>query len=93
MTQYTATVRSSPKIVSPKSQGEWDDVSDRHGGSKISVLLLIKLLFCSWKTLHAPKGHPCNLTTLSGRPLYRYKEYSNVTYYIQPEPGIGFPGS
>jgi hypothetical protein len=61
--------------------------------SKPTLVERCKLLFKSWKTVTAPKGTPCAIMNLHNEPLYRFKTLDNKTFYLGPEPSMGFPGS
>ena len=69
----------------------WESVKSLQ--AKKNVFNFIPIMVSPWRTVIAPKGMPCYMTTMSREPLYQYKLYKGKVYDLQPEPSCGFPGS
>ena len=60
---------------------------------KTGLIGWFRLLFVGWTSVWAPFGLKCAVTSMSGFPLYEYKEMGGKVYYLRPERSPGFPGS
>lgn len=90
--KITIVQRVPPVLVSPG-----DDLYEWYEAVRLkaepTLVQRVKLWFRPWKCVLAPEGTPCQITTLSGRPIFRYKELDGFVFYLGPELSPGFPGS
>ena len=59
----------------------------------VGVIDWFRLLFVDWVEIWATKDQPCAVTSMSGFPLYEYKELDGKVCYLRPQRSPGFPGS
>lgn len=85
-------VRRTVTVVSPSDDlWSWSEVVRR--AKECPLWLRPRLWFSPWRTVIAPRGVPCEVTTLANEPIYRYKDYRGRAYLVSPEPSPSFPGS
>jgi len=92
MAEYVAFKRTT-RVISPEDD-RWRRINQRLQKNPIPFSpTWFSLLFRPRLTVTSPPEVDCPLTNLSGRGLFLYKELDGNTYYLQPKPSPGFPGS
>lgn len=87
--EVNAFVRMVPELTDGCAELSWGEVLPRKATP--TLLERLALLLRPWEQVSAPPGTTGYVSTLDGRPLWRYKRLRwdhDRVFYLRPSPGI-----